>query len=253
MENSIGGFTPDGREYVMVLEGDRETPLPWSNVLANPEFGTMVSESGAAFTWAGNSRENRLTPFANDPISDPTGEAIFLRDEDEMTVWGATPGPLRRTADAGRWVVRHGAGVTHFQYAVEGLEQDLAVSVAPEDPVKLSLLTLRNTSRDTRHLSVFGYVEWVLGPPRSGERRFVVSEMDESTGTIAARNAYNTEFSGRVAFWRATEAPQLVHLRSRRFHRPESYARGAGGVVPREPGRADGSGARRLRRPADQD
>ena len=111
MENGIGGFTPDGREYVIVLDGDRETPLPWSNVLANPEFGTIVSASGAAFTWAGNSRENRLTPFANDPITDPTGEAIFLRDEDDGSVWGATPGPLPRAADAGRWVVRHAAGI----------------------------------------------------------------------------------------------------------------------------------------------
>ena len=107
MENGIGGFTPDGREYVVVLDGDRETPLPWSNVLANPDFGTMVSASGSAFTWAGNSRENRLTPFANDPIADPTGEAIYLRDEDSGEVWGATPGPLPRRPDGGRWVVRH--------------------------------------------------------------------------------------------------------------------------------------------------
>jgi cyclic beta-1,2-glucan synthetase len=205
MENGIGGFTTDGREYVIVLDGDRETPLPWSNVLANPEFGTILSASGSAFTWNGNSRENRLTPFANDPIGDPTGEAIFLRDETEGAVWGATPGPLPRTPDAGRWVIRHGAGVTHYQYAVEGIEQDLAVSVAPDDPVKVSLLTLTNTSNMTRRLSVFAYAEWVLGPPRAGERRFVVSERHQSTGALFARNAYNTEFKDRVAFLHATE------------------------------------------------
>ena len=208
MENGIGGFTPDGREYVMVLEGDRDTPLPWSNVLANPGFGTVLSASGAAYTWGGNSRENRLTPFANDPISDPTGEAIFLRDEDDGTVWSATPGPLPRSKHSGRWVIRHGAGVTHFQSAVDGLEQDLAVCVPPDDPVKLSLLTLTNTSGSTRRLSVFAYVEWVLGPPRSGERRFVVSELHDSTRAILARNAYNTEFKDRVAFWQATEPPR---------------------------------------------
>jgi len=205
MENGLGGFTPKGREYVVVLEGERETPLPWSNVLANPEFGTLVSASGSAFTWAGNSRENRLTPFANDPIADPTGEAIYLRDEDSGVVWGAAPGPLPRRADGGRWVVRHAAGVTRWQHAVAGLEQELAVFVAPDDPVKLSMLTLSNTSTATRRLSVFGYVEWCLGPPRAGERRFVVTEIDESSGALLARNPYNTEFGGRVALWQSTE------------------------------------------------
>ena len=204
MEHGLGGFTADGREHVVVLEGDRETPLPWSNVLANPDFGTIVTSSGAAFTWAGNSRENRLTPFANDPLSDPTGEAIYLRDEDSGEVWGATPGPLPRRAGGGRWVVRHGAGVTRFQHAIAGLAQELVVSIAPDDPVKLAVLTLRNDSDRPRRLSVFDYVEWVMGPPRAGEQRFVVTEYDDATGTLLARNTYNSEFRQAVSFLRAT-------------------------------------------------
>jgi cyclic beta-1,2-glucan synthetase len=205
LENGIGGFTPDGREYVSVLEGDRDTPLPWSNVLANPEFGTMVSASGSAFTWAGNSRENRLTPFANDPMTDPTGEAMYLRDEDSGEVWGATPGPLPRRPDGGRWLVRHAAGVTRYQHAVSGLTQQLEVFVVPGDAVKVAMLTLTNTSTSTRRVSVFGCVEWCLGPPRAGERRFVVTERDGTTGALLARNPYNTEFPGQVAFWHTTE------------------------------------------------
>ena len=208
MENGLGGFTHDGREYVVVLDGTRETPLPWSNVIANPGFGTIVSSSGSAFTWAGNSRENRLTPFANDPLTDPTGEAIYLRDDDSGVVWGATPSPMPRRADGGRWVIRHGAGATRYQHAVGGIEQELTVGVAPEDPVKLAILTLTNTGEVTRRISVFGYVEWCLGPPRTGERRFVVTEMDEVAGVMLARNFYNTEFRDATAFWRATETPQ---------------------------------------------
>ena len=219
MENGLGGFTRDGREYVVVLDGERETPLPWSNVLANPAFGTIVSSSGSAFTWAGNSRENRLTPFANDPLTDPTGEAIYLRDDDSGAVWGATPGPLPRRADGGRWVIRHAAGVTRYQHAVAGIRQELAVFVAPEDPVKLAVLTLTNTADQTRHLSVFGYVEWCLGPPRAGERRFVVTEMDDETGVLLARNAYNADFADSVAFWRATDDTAITHRRSRGVRR----------------------------------
>jgi len=208
MENGLGGFTRDGREYVVVLEGERETPLPWSNVLANSTFGTIVSSSGSAFTWAGNSRENRLTPFANDPVTDPTGEAMYVRDEETGAAWGATPAPLPRQADGGRWVVRHTAGVTRYLRAVAGIQQELAVCVAPDDPVKVSALTLTNTTEVTRRISVFGYVEWCLGPPRTGHRRFVVTEMDDEDQVLLARNAYNTEAADAMAFWRATATPR---------------------------------------------
>jgi cyclic beta-1,2-glucan synthetase len=205
LDNGVGGFTPDAREYVVVLEGDRETPLPWSNVLSNPSFGTMVTSAGSAFTWAGNSRENRLTPFANDPLTDPTGEAIYVRDEDTGAVWGATPAPLPRRPDGGRWVIRHAAGVTRYAHAVHGMRQELTVFVAPDDPVKLATLTLTNDSSELRRLSVFGYVEWVMGPPRSGERRFVLTDHDEDTDAVIAANRYNADFSEAVSFLRATE------------------------------------------------
>ena len=208
MENGTGGFTTDGREYVVVLEGDRETPLPWSNVIANAEFGTIVSHSGAAFSWSGNSRQNRLTPFANDPVTDPTGEAIYLRDERSGAVWGATPAPMPRRRDGSRWIVRHGAGVTRYEHATADIQQELAVFVDPDDPVKLSRLTITNTSHSPRRISVFGYVEWRLGPPRAGEHRFVVTEPDGPTRAILARNPYNTEFGERIAFWHATEPLQ---------------------------------------------
>ena len=231
--NSLGAFTTDGREYVIVLDGERETPLPWSNVLANPDFGTIVSNSGSAFTWAVNSRENRLTPFANDPLTDPTAEAMYLRDEDSGAVWGATPGPLPRYAGAGEWVVRHAAGVTRYQHAVAGLEQELAVFVSPEDPVKLTVLTVTSTSSVTRRVSVFGYVEWCLGPPRAGERRFVVTETDGESGALLARNAYNTEFRDHVAFLRATETPR-AHTGDRREFIGRNRTLGAPAALFRE-------------------
>ncbi len=200
LANGLGGFAHEGREYVAVLDGDRETPMPWANVLANPGFGTMVTVSGASFTWAGNSREYRLTPFANDPVIDPTAEAIFLRDDDTGDAWTATPGPMRRDSRSGRWVVRHSAGMTRFSHATHGLIQELDVFVHPDDPVKFSLLTLTNQTNRRSRLSVFAYNEWALGPPRVGEHLQVVTEVDLELHAILARNSYNQVFKDRISF-----------------------------------------------------
>jgi cyclic beta-1,2-glucan synthetase len=234
MQNGLGGFTPDGREYVVVLSGGEETPLPWSNVLANPGFGTLVTTTGAAFTWSENSRENRLTPFANDPVTDPTSEAVFLRDEKSGALRGATPGPLRRAGGQARWVVRHSAGVSRFARRADGISQELAVFVARAEPVKLSILTLTNTSGRPRRFTVFAYNDWALGPPKPGSPRFVVTERDPMSGAILARDVTNAE-RDRVAFAAASDQILSVTADRREFL-------GRNGSI----GRAAGLGCRRL-------
>jgi cellobiose phosphorylase len=202
--NGLGGFSEDGREYTIVLEPGQSTPAPWVNILANPDFGTVVSESGSSFTWAENSRENRLTPSANDPVTDPTAEAIYLRDDREGGVWGATPAPLGESRPGERWIVRHRAGHSRWSLRTRGIEQELQVFVHPQEPVKFSRLRLRNRTRRPRSLSLFAYVDWALGAGRVDDRLHTVTDLDGRRRTLFARNSWTSEFAGRAAFLSAS-------------------------------------------------
>jgi cyclic beta-1,2-glucan synthetase len=196
--NGLGGFAHGGREYVTVLGEGQWTPAPWSNVIANmPDFGFLVTETGAGFTWSVNSHENRLTPWSNDTVSDPPGEIIYLRDEDTGTTWTPTPLPIR---EAQSYLVRHGQGYTVFEHASHGISQELLVFAPLDAPVKISLLRLRNRTERRRRISVTSYQELLLGGNREQSAPHVVTDMEENEGAIFARNSYNNEFAGRIVF-----------------------------------------------------
>ena len=195
--NGLGGFTDSGREYAIVLDDGQTTPAPWSNVIANDGFGFQVSADGSGSVWAENSRENLLTPWSNDPVSDPPGEAIYLRDLETGALWTPTAQPIR---GPGRYITRHGFGYSRFQHGEGGVEADLVQFVPVADPVKISHLRLHNTSAQTRRLSVTAYAEWVLGTTRTATAAHLVTEVDADTGAILARNPFGMAFPGRVAF-----------------------------------------------------
>jgi cyclic beta-1,2-glucan synthetase len=199
--NSLGGFTPDGREYAIYLGPNTHTPAPWVNVMANPTFGTLISETGSGFTWYGNSQRNRLTQWSNDPVMDPPSEAVYIRDEESGVYWTPTPSPIREET---AYRARHGTGYTVFEHNSHGIEQELTVFVPVDEnggePIKLQRLRLRNDSSRQRKLSVTYYVEWTLGENRESSQMHVVTHWDDEVQALLARNRYHPEYGDRVAF-----------------------------------------------------
>ena len=196
--NGLGGFADNGQEYVIHLKEQQTTPAPWINVIANEhEFGFIVSESGSGYTWSQNSRENRISSWSNDPVVDPVSEAMFIRDEETGAYWSPTPLPIR---SAKEYVIRHGQGFSSFEQSSHGIFSKLLMYVAMDASVKIQKLTLKNEGEKARKLSVSAYIEWVLGFSHANSASTIVTEWDEKSEGLFARNTYNNEFAHRVSF-----------------------------------------------------
>jgi cyclic beta-1,2-glucan synthetase len=199
--NGLGGLTGDGREYVVRIRDGRRTPAPWINVVANRDFGFTVSERGSGFTWSGNSGEHRLTPWTNDPVADPSGEALYLRDEETGEVWSPTPGPAPA---AEPYEVRHGAGYSTFLHRSHGLDQKLRLYVPKDAPVKIARLSVTNLWPRPRRITLTSFVEWVLGNHRDLSGPHVITELVAPDAAVLAREAFSGGHSARVAFHAAS-------------------------------------------------
>ncbi|HEY3404670.1 MAG TPA: glucoamylase family protein [Ohtaekwangia sp.] len=200
--NGVGGFSRDGKEYIITTSDKHRTPLPWINVIANPKFGTLVTESGPSYTWSENAHEFRLTPWHNDPVTGKSGEAFYIRDEITGAFWSPFPYPVQGNS---AYTTRHGFGYSIFQHTSHGVETEACVHVDLESPIRFVVLKIKNHSGGQRKLSCTAYAEWVLGSLRDKSVMHVVAEHEH--GALLSRNPYHPEDANRTAFFFTNDVP----------------------------------------------
>lgn len=205
--NGIGGFSKNGKEYVITTKPDQVTPAPWSNVIANPQFGTVISESGQSYTWFQNAHEQRLTPWHNDPVTDMGGEHFYIRDEETGRFWSPAPLPVRGKTP---YITRHGFGYSVFEHLEDGIHTTMRVYTDTEKPIKYSVISIENQSERTRQLSATGYVEWVLGDLQHKTKMHITTEVDLNSDAIIACNSYSTEFGRLLAFFDVNDPGRII-------------------------------------------
>ncbi|WP_337010547.1 GH36-type glycosyl hydrolase domain-containing protein [Pantoea sp. AS142] len=214
--NGYGGFSQDGREYQILLRENEPTPAPWSNVLANENFGSVMSEAGQAYSWFENAHEYRLTPWENDPVSDRSGEAFYLRDEENGACWSPMTLPVRGQGD---YLTRHGFGYSVFAHRENGVDSEMTILVDEQAPVKLAILKLSNHSGRTRKLAVTGYVEWTLGATRTHSAAHIITHSHTLAGgnAVMANNFYGSNGGERTAFFAVNDPLSTVTGNRREF------------------------------------
>ncbi|MDR7811193.1 GH36-type glycosyl hydrolase domain-containing protein [Lacrimispora sp.] len=200
--NGFGAFACEGREYEILLEGNNRPPAPWINVVSNKNFGFQISESGAGFTWSINSRENKLTPWSNDPVSDRASEAIYILDEISGEVM--TPMSLGRS-DRGTYRVRHGFGYSRFLHEEALINQELTVFTPLDESLKLWSLTLTNRSDKVKYLSLTYYVEWVLGTQGEQTNPYILTSYNNEHECLYSKNIYTMNFQNTYSYLFSSE------------------------------------------------
>ncbi len=196
--NGIGGFSADGTEYVLHLRPGADgrpslPPLPWANVIAAERGGFVVSERGSASSWSANSRENRLTPWSNDPVEDG-GEGLYIQDVETGALWSPTPGPAPARVP---YEVRHGFGFSTWRTRASDVESHVLQSVDLESGARLTVVRLANSGDVPRRLAITASARLVLGSLAAESDRLVVTE--RAGDTVFAHNPARGEFSDRVA------------------------------------------------------
>lgn len=193
--NEYGGFSPDGKEYLIRVNKNDNTPMPWSHVMANENFGTLVTDSMSGYTWYRNSRLNRITAWSNNPVLDVPSEVIYLKDDETKKAWSLGLNPMPDNND---YYITYGFGYAKYFHESLGIKQETEVFVPKDDSAKIQIIRLKNETPRRRKLKLVYYIKPVIGEDETKTNGFIDFKFDRNSNTVLAKNMINSDFKNIV-------------------------------------------------------
>ena len=186
--NSYGGFTKKEDEYHIL---NTNTPLPWCNVMANENFGTIISSYGTVYTYYLNSREFKITDWCNDWVEFKPGEefkGIFNSNYNLV----------------------YGYGYTRVIEEEDYITKTMDIFIPKEDNVKIQYIKLENTYGEEKEVEIEYKLNPTLGVTRETNLGYILSKVDNNT--MILKNPYSIDFAICEAFeFIVSESDKIVY------------------------------------------
>ena len=200
--NEYGAFSEDGKEYLIKINKEAKVPATWSHILANKNFGTVVTESNGGYSWYKNSRLNRVTSWHNSSAVNIPSETIYLKDEDNGRIWSPTAMPM---PDNKNYNAIFGFGYAKYIHASDEIIQELEVFVPQEDSCKINILTLKNTAPKKKKIKIVYYVKPVIGEDEIKSNGYIKLQYEKNSNVLIAKNLYNMDEFTNIIYVSSSE------------------------------------------------
>lgn len=188
--NEYGGFSENGREYIIMLKDEISLPTVWSHVMSSENFGTVITESQGGYTWSKNSRLNKVTAWNNLPYLDIPSEILYIKDKETGKVWSSSSFISKEEGD---FKITYGFGYSKYFSCNQDIICEENIFVPKSDKAKIRIVKLKNTRPDKRKLKLVFYSKLVLDEEESKSNGYLnIKQIDENV--IKVENLSNEDF-----------------------------------------------------------
>lgn len=193
--NEYGAFSPDGKEYLIKVNKRNRLPTVWSHIIANENFGTLVTENMGGYTWYKNSRLNRVSSWSNGAFLDIPSEVIYMEDCKSGKKWSLGLNPM---PDENDYSIIYGFGYSKYVHECLGITQEMEVFVPNEDSIKINILKLNNNTVERKKVKIVYYIKPVLGEDETKSNGCIKVNYDDNSNMVMLENLYESDFRNKI-------------------------------------------------------